>query len=136
MYTIDNMKQEANLVIDPTSTVPIYRQVVDSLRSLLVEGALQPGDNLPTVRELGFELGVHFNTIAEAYRLLAEEGWLELKRRRGAIVLTRSTPLQQPEQEESFRRNLRKLVAQVRSEGLSITSITNELEQLIRELTA
>jgi GntR family transcriptional regulator len=130
------MKQEANLVIDPTSTVPIYRQVVDSLRSLLVEGALQPGDSLPTVRELGFELGVHFNTIAEAYRLLAEEGWLELKRRRGAIVLTRSTPLQQPEQEESFRRNLRKLVAQVRSEGLSISSITNELEQLTRELTA
>ncbi len=81
------MKREPQLVIDTASNVPVYRQVVDNLRSLLVEGTLQPGDTLPTVRELGFELGVHFNTVAEAYRLLAAEGWLELKRHRGAVVI-------------------------------------------------
>ena len=129
------MKHEARLTIDPASPTPVYRQVVDSLRSLLVDGALEPGDTLPTVRELGLELGIHFNTVAEAYRLLAQEGWLELKRRRGAVVLARDTPVQQPEQQESFRRNLRQLIAQVRAEGLSITSVVKELEQVTRELT-
>src|SRR5215472_13114257 len=121
------MKREPILVIDPSSPAPVYRPVVDNLRSLLVEGALQPGDTLPTVRELGLEIGVHFNTVAEAYRLLAAEGWLDLRRRRGAVVMKRSTPAQQPEAVAQFSRNLRQLIAQVRSEGLSIRTITHEL---------
>lgn len=129
------MKHEPQLVIDPSSTVPVYRQVVDNLRSLLVEGALKPGDPLPTVRELGLELGVHFNTVAEAYRLLAAEGWLELKRRRGAVVLRRASPAQQPETAEQFKRSLRQLIAQVRAEGLSLRVVLHELERTQRELS-
>src|ERR1700733_1307628 len=120
VYVHSTMKREAQLRIDPDLPVPVYRQVVDGLRSLLVEGALQPGDALPTVRELGLELGVHFNTVAEAYRVLAAEGWLDLRRRRGAVVTERAFPQQNPQTEEQFRRTLRQLVAQFRAEGLSI----------------
>jgi DNA-binding transcriptional regulator YhcF (GntR family) len=130
------MNAEPKLIIDHGSTVPVYRQVVDNLRSLLVEGALQPGDTLPTVRELGLELGVHFNTVAEAYRLLATEGWLDLRRRRGAVVTSRTVPLQQPEAEARFSRSLRQLIAQVRAEGLSVSAITVELQRLAQELSA
>jgi GntR family transcriptional regulator len=136
------MKPEPKLDIDPKleidhgSTVPVYRQVVDNLRSLLVDGALKPGDTLPTVRELGLELGVHFNTVAEAYRLLAAEGWLDLRRRRGAVVTERTAPRQQPEAEARFNRSLRQLIAQVRADGLSVRAITHELERLTRELSA
>ncbi|HEY3704903.1 MAG TPA: GntR family transcriptional regulator [Terracidiphilus sp.] len=126
---------DPTLKIDHSSTVPVYRQVVDNLRSMLVEGALKPGDTLPTVRELGLELGVHFNTVAEAYRLLASEGWLDLRRRRGAVVLERAAPRQQPEAEARFNRSLRQLIAQVRAEGLSVRAITHELERLTRELS-
>jgi GntR family transcriptional regulator len=128
------MNQPATLRIDPASPIPVYRQVVDGLRSLLVEGSLKPGDSLPTVRELGMELGVHFNTIAEAYRLLAGEGWLDLRRRRGAIVTERAMPRPKPEAEEHFSLSLRQLIAQVRADGLSIRSIRKELERLNQEL--
>ncbi len=130
------MKREPQLIIDTASNVPVYRQVVDNLRSLLVEGALKPGDSLPTVRELGFELGIHFNTVAEAYRLLAAEGWLELKRHRGAVVIERTAPAQQPESAKAFSRSLRQLVAQVRADGLSTTAIKKELNRLSQELSA
>jgi GntR family transcriptional regulator len=130
------MNAEPKLVIDPRSTVPVYRQVVDTLRSMLVDGVLRPGDTLPTVRDLGLELGVHFNTIAEAYRLLAAEGWLDVRRRRGAVVTKRTAPREQPESEARFSRSLRQLIAQVRSEGLSVRTITLELERLTRELSA
>lgn len=130
------MPPTPKLVIDTNSTVPVYRQVVDNLRSLLVEGTLQPGATLPTVRDLGLELGVHFNTIAEAYRLLASEGWLDLKRRRGAVVTERASPAPPPEALANFRRHLRQLIAQVRAEGLSVRSIALELERLNRELSA
>ena len=130
------MKRDPKLVIDTASPVPVYRQVVDNRRSLLVDGTLQAGDTLPTVREVGLELGIHFNTVAEAYRLLAAEGWLDLRRRRGAVVMERSTPAQHPEAAEQFSRSLRQLIAQVRADGLSIGAITHELKRLTRELTA
>ena len=74
------------------SPVPAYRQIADDLRRHLVDERLKPGDLLPPIRQLALDLGVHFNTVALAYRLLADEGWLELKRRRGATVIARNSP--------------------------------------------
>jgi len=85
---------------------------------------------------LGLELGVHFNTIAEAYRLLAAEGWLDLRRRRGVVVTERVAPIQQPDAVAQFTHSLRQLIAQVRADGLSVRAIANELERLSRELSA
>ena len=94
---------------------PAYRQIVDALRARLVAGDMQPGDLLPPVRQLALDLGVHFNTVAEAYRVLAEEGWLDLKRRRGAMVLARKMPARpDSDRSEHFNRRLRELVASYR----------------------
>lgn len=129
------MSQAPKLVIDTKSTIPVYRQVVDNLRSLLVEGALKPGMTLPTVRDLGLELGVHFNTIAEAYRLLASEGWLDLRRGRGAVVTERIAPKPSHDALANFSRSLRQLIAQVRSDGVAVHSIAKELDRIHRELS-
>jgi DNA-binding transcriptional regulator YhcF (GntR family) len=61
--------------------------IADGLRALLVHGAFKTGDRLPTVRQLAIDLTVHHNTVAQAYRLLADEGWLDLRRHRGATWL-------------------------------------------------
>jgi GntR family transcriptional regulator len=100
-----------------------------------VSGSLPPGHQLPPVRQLALDLGVHFNTVAEAYRILADEGWLDLKRRRGAIVLDRKIPARPaPEKLENFIRNLRELVAEVRASGVSTAKITHELRTLAEGL--
>lgn len=123
------------LRVDPSSKTPIYRQIVDGIRSQLVEGRLNPGDALPTVRDLALDLGVHFNTVAEAYRQLSGEGWLDLKRKRGAVVTARQTPPAPPGAREQFAERLRRLIAQVRSEGLSVREVAVELEALGQELS-
>lgn len=107
--------------------LPAYRQIVDALRAVLVGGGLRPGDRLPPVRELALDLGVHFNTVAEAYRLLAGEGWLDLRRRRGALVLARRAPEPGPERAEGFSRRLRELVAEWRAAGVPAAAIAREL---------
>ena len=61
-----------------------------------MQGALKPGDMLAPIREMGLEMGVHFNTIAEAYRLLEAEGWLTLQRGRGKGALVRRRPEPEP----------------------------------------
>lgn len=122
------------LRIDTASTTPVYRQIVDGIRSQLVEGRLAPGQTLPTVRDLALDLGIHFNTVAEAYRLLSTEGWLDLKRRRGAVVRERQTPLAPPRAREHFAERLRQLIAQVRAEGLAAQDVAEELEKQGKEL--
>jgi GntR family transcriptional regulator len=121
--------------IDLASQVPVYRQIMDSIRVLLVQGALKPGTDLPSVRSLAMELGVHFNTVGEAYRQLAEEGWLDLKHGRGARVVERGAPAAaSPERLEEFRTRLRNMVAEMRSSGISAAKIAGELRAVLEVL--
>lgn len=133
MYIVQ-MKRPAALRIDTASNTPVYRQIVDGIRSQLVEGTLAPGDALPTVRDLALDLGVHFNTVAEAYRLLSGEGWLDVRRRRGAIVMARDTPQASPKARQNFAEKLRQLIAQMRSEGLTRHVLSAEMDALSAEL--
>jgi GntR family transcriptional regulator len=118
--------------IDLSQPEPAYRQITDAIRPLLVAGDLAPGDQLPTVRDLAVDLGVHHNTVAEAYRSLAAEGWLDLTRRRGATVLDRSAPAPTVENQERFLRRLRSLVAEARAAGVPLDSFLAEMRRLAR----
>lgn len=121
--------------VDLRSSLPVYRQVADSIRVHLVSGRLMPGDQLPTIRQLGMDLGVNFNTIAAAYRILAEEGWLDLKRKKGATIRRRPAPQQpSPEVVRAFGQHLRELLAGVRAAGIGRETITKELSLIVQEL--
>jgi DNA-binding transcriptional regulator YhcF (GntR family) len=122
------------LKITVDSEVPVYRQIVDALRPMLVQGSLAPGDLLPPVRQLASDLGVHFNTVAEAYRLLADEGWLDLRRRRGALILERKAPRADAAATSKFSRRLRELVAQIQAGGVGAKIIARELRQIAEGL--
>lgn len=119
------------LRIDVGSPVPAYRQIADGLRAMLVAGRLREGDVLPTVRELGLELGVHHNTVAEGYRLLAEEGWLDLARRRGARVRARAVPVEDREAWRAVLERLRAVAAEARAVGVPSAVILSEVESIV-----
>jgi len=122
------MPKSPQIRIDTTSTTPAYKQLADQLRVLAVEGVLKPGESLPPLRRLALELGVHFNTVAEAYRVLAQEGFLLITHGHGARITDRNPPRRpEPESLENFRQRLRELVASVRAHGLSTKQITSEL---------
>lgn len=102
----------------------------------MVEGQLVPGTELPSVRRIAMELGVHFNTVAEAYRQLAAEGWLDLKHGRGAVVVARAVPaVNNRARTEDFRNRLRGMVAQMRSQGISADRIAAELRAMAKRVT-
>jgi len=113
------------------SPVPAYRQIANDLRRHLVEGRLKPGDLLPPIRQLALDLGVHFNTVALAYRMLADEGWLELKRRRGAAVIARDEPKAiDRRQVDHLLRQLAHIAAELRSAGMSSRQIASALRRI------
>ncbi len=130
------MKPKATIRIDLASAVPAYRQIANALRALLVTGTFPIGEPLPTVRQLAVDLGVHHNTVAEAYRVLSEEGWLALRRRHGAIVLDRSRPTPPRQARRSLVQRLRELTAEAQAAGLSPGAIAESMRSIAKQLAA
>ena len=72
--------------VQPTSGVPIYRQLMDQIRALVASGRLKPGDRLPSVRQMAADLQVNMMTVSKAYAKLESDGVLERERGLGMRV--------------------------------------------------
>lgn len=83
--------------IDPTSAEPLFAQLAGQVRTAVIGGSLTPGTRLPAARELAASLEVNLHTVLHAYQDLRDEGLIELRRGRGAVVADRGvqdfTPL-------------------------------------------
>lgn len=122
----------SELSITLGDAVPAYKQVLDQLRLLIQTGELAAGQTLPGVRSLAAQLGVHHNTIAEAYRTLAAEGLLDLSHGRRATVVSVPTPIVLTEEQSSdLRTRLRALVAELRSKGIPANTILNDINAVL-----
>jgi GntR family transcriptional regulator len=122
------------LHVDPEATTPVYRQIVDGLRVELVNGELVPGDPLPSVRRLALDIGVHFNTVAQAYRELAREGWLQISGRGGAQVKERAMPPGSTPGATTYRRRIEELIAQIQASGATPAALARELRRIAKAL--
>lgn len=91
--------------LDYRDTRPIYEQVRDGLRKLMVNGMLRPGDKLPSVRALAVELAINPNTIQRAYAQLEAEGYILSVSGKGTFVaeLQNQNRLRRAELEEKVR---------------------------------
>jgi GntR family transcriptional regulator len=72
--------------LDPTSGVPIYRQIVDQVKRLVAAGRLAPGEELPPIRALAERLVINPNTAARAYRELERAGVVLTRGAAGTVV--------------------------------------------------
>ena len=72
--------------VDPSTRVPIYRQLMDQVRLAVARGRLRPGSRLPSVRQLSRELVVNPNTIARVYTELERDGVLNTRPGLGVFV--------------------------------------------------
>ena len=72
--------------LDYRDSRPIYEQVRDGLRRLMVTGVLAPGDKLPSVRALAVDLAINPNTIQRAYAQLEAEGYIVSVSGKGTFV--------------------------------------------------
>ena len=72
--------------LDYRDARPIYSQIIDGFREQIATGILQPGDKLPSVRELAMELAINPNTIQRAYAQLETEGYILSVSGKGTFV--------------------------------------------------
>jgi GntR family transcriptional regulator len=74
------------LPVDPASGLPVYRQIMDQVRRMMVSGRLAPGERLPSIRELAATLQINPLTVGRAYGELERDGLVEMRRGLGMFV--------------------------------------------------
>src|ERR1051325_11110663 len=97
--------------IDAADRTPIYAQLDRGLRAAIASGRLQPGDQLPTVRQLAVDLSINANTVARVYTDLERAGVLETRRGVGSFISASGREEARPAQERT--RRLRAFVTRV-----------------------
>ena len=122
-----------NFELDFRSGIPIYIQVVEHIRELVLRGDLCPGDQLPTVRSLAQDLRVNFNTIARAYRLLDEAGIISTQQGRGTYILS---PLPPDGENDLRQRSLRSLVYHHLQDASRLGATPEQVQSLVDEQVA
>jgi GntR family transcriptional regulator len=76
----------AFFILNPSSGVPLYLQLMEQVKHAVETGALRPGDQLPTIRALAQELVMNSNTVVRAYRELEHQGIVVLRHGLGAFI--------------------------------------------------
>jgi GntR family transcriptional regulator len=119
--------------VDFESGVPIYMQLVDRIKQMVVTGQLQPGEQLPTMRQLAADLRINYNTVGRAYTLLDQDGVISTQQGRGTFITSRLS-------EEQIQRmrldKLSSMVGQVIEEALVLGYSPQEIEHTLEEQLA
>lgn len=130
------MPEKANFYfhIATTSGVPIYRQIIDQVKTLAAFGRVSPGDFLPSVRQVAQELEINPMTVSKAYSWLEKEGVLESVRGQGMRVKEdRISKKDMKERKDALIPLLKQVVIQASQLSLEPETVMALLERLWKE---
>ena len=116
------------IIIDYKDTLPIYEKIVERYKMLILKGAMQPDEQLPSVRNLAMELSINPNTIQKAYAELERQGFIYVIKGRGNFV-SGDSGLVDKRKRECIEQILA-LVREVLEIGMSKAELIREIEVL------
>jgi GntR family transcriptional regulator len=117
--------------IDLHSGVPVYRQLIDQVRSGIASGSLTAGDQLPTVRQLAVDLAINPNTVMRAYRELELGGLLETHQGTGTFITKKKVQRNSPERERRLSQMAGEFAARAGAAGFDLEDLIDRLHELL-----
>ena len=121
----------ARFAIDLHSGVPVYRQLIDQVRSGMASGSLNAGDQLPTVRQLAVDLAINPNTVMRAYRELELGGLLETHQGTGTFIANKKLQKNSPERERQLSQMAGEIAARAGAAGFTLEDLIDRLRELL-----
>jgi len=124
-----------HLTIQAGTELPIYRQIMRQIMDAIADGRLAVGDQVPSQRDLGEQLGIAWLTVKKAYEELERLGYLETQRGRGTFVSTALPNEARVGREARVRDAARTLLSQAYFAGLGYEDVVRLLRETDLELT-
>ena len=121
------------IVIDYHDKRPIYEQIIDRFQMLILNGALEPDTQLPSVRSLAIELSINANTIQRAYSELEHRGLIYSVKGRGNFVSAQKDVVQ--EQQEKILDELRMQLRICRESGIEFIKVLDCVRETFQEVS-
>jgi GntR family transcriptional regulator len=121
-------RQPAQIGLDLRSGVPVYRQIIDQVMGGIAAGALAPGDQLPTVRQLAVDLSINPNTVIRAYRELEIRGVLDTEQGTGTFISPQKVQRNDAERQRRLSQLAGEFVARAGSEGFTVEELLEQLQ--------
>jgi GntR family transcriptional regulator len=113
--------------LDETSGVPVYRQIIDQVTAGVACGALRPGDQLPTVRQVSVDLAINPNTVMRAYRELEIRGALETQQGTGTFIGRQRPKLDGAERQRQLGQLAADCIARAGAAGFTTEELLEQL---------
>ena len=123
--------QVPRFAIDLHSGMPVYRQLIDQVRSGIASGSLTAGDQLPTVRQLAVDLAINPNTVMRAYRELELGGLLETHQGTGTFVSAKKVQKNSAERERQLGQMAGEFAARAGAAGFTLEDLIDRLRDLL-----
>ncbi len=115
--------------IDFSSEVPIYEQLIRQIVVGIANGSLTRGEPLPSVRQLGQDLGINLHTVNKAYNRLKAMGYVQIDRRSGSYISEEFPPV-----ESTLKEEMEEELRFIFSDWMNRRSDPEELFRLLREI--
>ena len=117
--------------LDPTSGVPVYRQLIDQVLVARASGSLKSGDQLPTVRQLAVDLSINPNTVIRAYKELEIRGVLTTQQGMGTFITKQEIRPDEAARQRRLTQMVGEFVAKAGAEGYSVEEMIERLTELV-----
>ena len=121
------------IIINNSSMVPIYEQIMGQIKTMILQGKLKENDILPSVRSLSKDLNISALTVKKAYDLLEEEGFTLTVHGKGTYVAATNKDLLLEEQEKEVEADLEMAIQKGRRYGLQDAQIREIFELVLEE---
>ncbi|WP_238918333.1 GntR family transcriptional regulator [Clostridium sp. YIM B02555] len=122
------------LKVDPRSSTPIYEQIQLGIKELILKGALQGGDKIPSVREMAALLTINPNTISKAYGELERAGIIETLRGKGTYVVDNFNRKVDEKKMQNISEELKKIILEANYNGMDKESFIELALKIFSEL--
>lgn len=120
--------------IDFTSSTPIYSQIVDGIKEGILKGILEPGEKLPSVREMARMMTLNPNTVQKAYKELEREKVVVTIRGRGTFLSKDYKPSKDEDKVNEMKENFKKAIIDAFYMGFDKEEVLNFVKDLVEEM--
>ncbi len=121
--------------VQPSSPVPIYRQIVDQVLALQASGRIAAGTFLPSVRKVAEGLQINPMTVSKAYSLLERDGVVELVRGQGMCMAARQAPASLRARCDELESLLSQVAARAFQLDLTVEQVIEQLKKRMKDRT-